>query len=133
MAAKWLLLTGGISILAGILYIPGLSGSWGISFAFMQDEIGSERPLVTYWAQVSIAVGMIALLFSLLFWRRGQGQGSFAKFSIIAVACGVFSLQTIPLIAWLFVVILAMDGFLPALLHFALLVFALRTIKEFYI
>jgi hypothetical protein len=63
---RLLFLTGSISVLLGILYIPDLSGSWSISFKFLQDEIGSERPLVTYWAQTSIVSGLVAILSSLL-------------------------------------------------------------------
>jgi hypothetical protein len=128
---RLLLLTGSTSVLLGILYIPDLSGSWSISFKFLQDEIGSERPLVTYWAQTSVVSGLLALLSSFFCWQKKLRN--FSKHFSIFVSGVVALLQVIPFIAWIFIVILGKEGFLLAILHFSLLILALRTIKQFYI
>lgn len=93
-----------LSITAGIMY---LSSSW-ISFSFLGPEVGSETEVTSFWAGVSIVIGigLVGTALHMVRIRRGDAPEKIALF----LALCLIIIQLPPLLLWFGVWTVAANG-----------------------
>lgn len=83
-----------LSITAGIMYLSPVL----ISFSFLGPEVGSETVVTSFWAGVSIVIGIGLIGISLIMFRNRQGEAP-EKIALFLTLClGIIQLP--PLMLW---------------------------------